>query len=119
MPLNREGDATSALIRLPKDTPNGAIESISARFGKDMIVAHRPDLGGVFIRPLDPGVSMTQRARMMSEAVPGSTIRYGHADPQETGMDTGYFMGQSDLSPMPPEVERMYQSLERRNFLEK
>lgn len=119
LPLNRAEDASAALIRLPKDAPNSVIESISRRFGKDMIVAHRPDLGGVFIRPINPEISLTERARMMSEAVPGSTIRYGHAEPPKKGMDTGYFMGESDLSPMSPEVERMYQNLERRNFLEK
>lgn len=69
------------------------------------------------LRPWLVEISLTQRARMMSEAVPGSTIRYGHADPK--GMDTGYFMGESDLSPMSPEVEQVYQYLERRNFLEK
>jgi hypothetical protein len=52
----------------------------------------------------------------MSAAVPGSSIRYDHAD---LGMDTGYFMGESYLSPVSREVEQMYQYLERRNFLEK
>ena len=59
------------------------------RFGKDMIVAHRPDLGGVYITPLDPRISLADRARMMSESVPGSAIRYGRARPE---MDTVIFL---------------------------
>jgi hypothetical protein len=37
----------AALIKLPEGALARVIESIGGRFGKDMIIAHRPDLGQV------------------------------------------------------------------------
>jgi hypothetical protein len=115
LPWQRAKHATSVMLELPKNASRKMVEALNKRFGDSMVVAHRPDSNSVF---LTRGHSPMPSRADFEALVPGSRVRYGHAEP---GRDAALFERDKpmDLGPMPSDVWDIYSELDYRNLVER
>jgi hypothetical protein len=117
LPWQRPRHATSVMLELPKNASRHMVEALNKRFGDSMVVAHRPDTNSVFLTPFGGHSPMPSRADFEA-LVPGSRVRYGHAEP---GRDAKLFEPDPSKArgPMPSDVWDVYSELDYRNLVER
>ena len=67
------------MLELPKNASREMVEALNKRFGDSMVVAHRSDTNSVFLTGFGGHNGMPSCADFEA-LVPGSRVRYGHAE---------------------------------------
>lgn len=72
--------SVAGTMALPKNASREMVEALNKRYGDSMIIAHRPDVNGVFLSPFSGRGPMPSCAELEG-VVQGSSVQYGRADP--------------------------------------